>query len=179
MLKLNVSLEEYYDESKEEFVSAKVYTLNLEHSLHSLSKWESKFEKPFLSANDKTLEETLWYVQAMCVDDEFPEGLFEHFKEQDYILINDYINAKMTATWFSETDTKKSSEKITSELIYYWMISLGIPFECQYWHLNRLLTLIRVCNVKNAPEKKLSAGELARRNRELNAKRKAQFGTTG
>lgn len=180
MLKIIVNRTEFYDEEAEEFIARDGTTLRFEHSLVSLSKWESNFEKPFLGKVDKTQEETLWYVKAMSLDPEVPEEIFSKLDETHYKLIHDYIDAKMTATWFhEEQEPKQSSETITSELIYYWMVALNIPFECQHWHLNRLITLIRVCNLKNQPPKKLSRAEIAARNRALNAKRRQMYNTSG
>lgn len=172
--------EETFDEATSTFVPPDYVALNLEHSLVTVSKWESKFEKPFLGGSDKTEEETLWYIRAMIQGDFPPEDVLQKLSATNLDEINTYINAKMSATTFNEPETKKGSrEIITAEIIYHWMISLQIPWEAQHWHLNRLLTLIRVCNVKNSPPKKMSKQEAAQKQRALNEARRRQMGTRG
>lgn len=180
MLTIVVSGREMFDDSSGEFTTLGDVTLELEHSLVSLSKWESIFEKPFLTSSDKTTEEVIEYVKAMTLTPKIAPEVFLKLSEENFRTINEYIDAKMTATWFSEQPgVPQSRDIITAELIYYWMIAFQIPFECERWHLNRLFTLIRVCNVKQSKPKKMSRAEIAARNRELNAQRRAQLGTTG
>jgi len=180
MLTIVVPGVEMFDEQDQVFVTRDDVTLELEHSLVSLSKWESIFEKPFLGKDEKSTEEILAYVKAMTLTPNVPEELFLKLSEGNVNDINAYIDAKMSATWFSEAPgAPPSRDVITSELIYYWMVTFQIPFVCETWHLNRLFTLIRVCNIKQAKPKKMSRSEIAARNRELNAQRRAQLGTTG
>ena len=181
MLTVTIPATEVFDEIKGEFIYAKEQTLQLEHSLISISKWESKWCKPFLSKQDKTAEEVIDYVKCMTLNPNVSEDTYRCLTQANMKEINDYIGAPMTATYFSEDKNgKHNREVITAELIYYWMIALNIPFDpCQKWHLNRLLTLVRVCNVKNAPPKKMNKRELASRNAQLNAARRKQFNTKG
>jgi hypothetical protein len=179
MLKVTVVLEEGYDEQTQEFVVMSSRELKLEHSLVSLSKWESQFEKPFLSTEEKTQDEILWYIRAMS-HAEIPPEVFAKITPGNISDIQSYISAKMTATWFKEEKAATfSREVITAELIYYWMIGLSVPFECQHWHLNRLLTLIRVCNEKNKPAKKRSARDIAAERRSINEARLKATGSRG
>lgn len=180
MLKLKVVLREEFDDSKQEFVDLETFDLELEHSLVSVSKWESNFEIPFMGKREKTNEEIFWYVKAMVLTPDVPDEVFAHLSNDNIREINKYINKKMTATTFHETSSKKGpQETITSEIIYYWMFSLNIPMECQHWHLERLLALIKVVNLKNAPPKKMSREEQASRQRELNEKRRREFNSRG
>lgn len=180
MLTIVVQGIESFDDDKNEFVWSEEITLQLEHSLVSLSKWESIWEKPFLDGKTRTDEELLSYVKAMTLTPDVPPEVYLRITNKHFEQINQYIHSKMTATWFREKQNQsRSRETITSEVIYYWMIALNIPFECQDWHLNRLLTLVRICNEKNAPQKPMSKADLAARNRRLNEERKAKLKTNG
>lgn len=180
MLTITVPGAELFDEAKSEFTTSESFTLELEHSLVALSKWESVHEKPFLGRDEKTQEELLDYIRAMIVTPDVPPDVIGRLSSENLGEINAYIESKMTATWFNNiVPEPKSRETITSELIYYWLFSLGIDIACENWHLNRLFTLIRVFNVKNAKPKKMSRSEIAARNRELNAKRREQLGSSG
>lgn len=181
MLTLKVPKTEMWNEATQEFTSTKKdWVLQFEHSLISLSKWESKWCKPFFSKENKTYEETLDYIRCMTLTPNVPDEVYKCLTASNISAINDYIGAPMTATWFGkDQQVSKSNEQVTSELIYYWMIALNIPFECQKWHINRLLTLVRVCNIKNQPPKKMSKRALMSRNAALNASRRKRFGTSG
>ena len=178
MLEITIPGQELWDEEKEEFVTTKAATIRLEHSLISLSKWESKWHKPFLKKDKKTVEETTDYIRCMTLTQNVDPDVYEHITQDILDKVVAYIEDTMTATWFS-SDDKPGNEIITAEIIYYQMIALNIPFECQKWHLNRLLTLIKVCVLKNTPEKKLSPKELAKRNSAINAARRKAMKSKG
>lgn len=179
MLQITIPATELWDESKQEFIYMKPQTLQLEHSLVSLSKWESKWCKPFLSKEEKSIEETIDYVRCMTITQNVKPEVYNCLTNDNITQINEYIQTPMTATYFSKSNGRPSREQVTAELIYYWMIALGIPFECQKWHLNRLLTLIQVCNIKNEPPKKMSKRAIMSRNAELNASRRKRLNTKG
>lgn len=179
MLKITIPAIELYDEAKDEFVFSKAQELCLEHSLVSLSKWESKWHKAFLSKEQKTIEETIDYVRCMTITQNVDEKIYNNISNENIKQVRDYIEEEMTATTFSNEKKTINREIITSEVIYYWMISMNIPFDCQKWHLNRLLTLINVCNIKNTPPKKMNKKDLVRRNAELNAARKRALNSQG
>ena len=181
MLQITIPISpEGWDEVKQEFVEPKTVVLNLEHSLVSLSKWEAKWNKAFLSKKEMTSEETLDYIKYMTLTQNVDPEVYEHLTVDNIAQIKKYIEAPMTATVISDDKNGKNSREIvTAELIYYWMIALNIPFECQKWHLNRLITLIRVCNIKNQPPKKMSMKDIMSRNAALNAARKKKLNTRG
>lgn len=180
MLRIIVPISEGFDEETGKFVTSEGLVLDLEHSLVSMSKWEAKWEKPFLAPEPKTDDQVLDYIRMMILGEIPPDQLLSHLSAENVKEIDQYINAKMTATWFNDNQvTRRSQEAVTSEVIYYWMITLGIPFECQNWHLNRLLTLIKVCNLKNQPKKKMTRSDAMRQQRELNAQRRQAMGSTG
>jgi len=180
MYKLTIPKGEWFDESKQEFISIKnEVTLALEHSLVSLSKWESKWKKPFLSIDEKTKEEKIDYIRCMTLTQNVDPKIYYCIPSFELRKIDEYINDPMTATTFNENNKNGGKEIITSEIIYYWMTIYNIPFECQKWHLSRLITLVRVCAIKSAPEKKMSTKEVMARNKALNKARRAKYKTKG
>lgn len=181
MLVLTLNKQEFFNEQTQEFFTLPEETIHLEHTLVSLSKWESHFEKPFIGDEGLSQEETIYYVQCMS-ETTLPDSLLKRLDSSHVVEINKYLEKSHTATWFSDRSKKKqnrNSKKITSELIYYWMIALNIPIECETWNLNRLMTLIKVCNIESQPPKKMSRATAAARARELNKARREQLGTSG
>lgn len=181
MLQITISPGELWDEANNEFiVSSKSETIQLEHSLLSLSKWEARWCVPFLSKTERTREELNDYVRCMTIAHNLDPSIYSFLTDSNIREITEYINAPMTATTLPpEKKGQLMREQITSELIYYWMVALGIPFECQKWHLNRLITLIRVCDKKNQAPNKRSTNEIMRSNAALNAARKKAWNTRG
>lgn len=181
MLRIIIPEQELWDEKNQQFLKTKAQTLKIEHSLVSLSKWESKWCKAFLGKEEKNKEEIIDYIKCMTLTQNVNPNVYNLLTDKNIEDINAYIEAPMTAyKWYSdESGGKINKEQITAELIYYWMITLNIPFECQKWHLNRLLTLIRVINLKNSPPKKLSRSEIIARNQRLNKQRRAKLNSKG
>lgn len=181
MLQISVPMgPEGWDDEKEEFIEPKTKELQLEHSLISISKWESKWHKAFLTKNDKTEEELLDYIKCMTLTPNIDPDIYDHLTESNIRSIKDYIDDPMSATTVPKLPNNTSrKETVTSELIYYWMVALNIPQEYQKWHLNRLLKLIEVCNFKNTPHKPRSQSEIMRSNAALNKARKKKFGSRG
>lgn len=181
MLEIRIDGKEFWNQEKEEFVNTKGITLRLEHSLISISKWEAKYKRPFLSDGPKTLQETYDYISFMSLDRNVSMTELEGITEEDYKKILDYIYDPMTATKISQNAKNKPKSKhvLTSEEIYYDMTALNIPFECEKWHLNRLFTLIEIASIKNEPPKKMSKSEIYRQNAELNRARRAQHHSKG
>lgn len=180
MLTLIVGGEENFNEETQRFESHGGFELELEHSLVTLSKWESIHQIPFLGPEPKTERQLMDYVQCMILSPNPPEDAVERLGREDFDKIHAYLESKESATTFGKMPERRGpGEIITSELIYYWMVAFNIPFECETWHLNRLFALIRICNIKNSPQKKMSRSEMVQRNRELNEQRRAQLGTRG
>lgn len=179
MLVINVPEQDLYDPVSNEFIFIKKQTLHLEHSLLSISKWESKWHKPYLSKEEKTVEEMIDYIRCMTISQNIDPNVYKCLTQENINDIVKYMEDPMTATTVN-MHQKPSREIVTSELIYYWMTALNIPFDpCQKWHLNRLLMLIQVCSIKSQPAKKMSRAEIMRRNTQLNAARRAKYGTSG
>lgn len=182
MLKVTVKGQEHFNEATRQFSTVGDVDLYLEHSLVSLSKWESIHQVPFLSSDEKTGGQLLDYVNCMSVNGSIPVEVLYRLTPENIKEINDYIESAQSATTFRNLPEQKGRRRadiITSELIYYWMVSYQIPFECENWHLNRLFALIKICGVKNSKPKKRSMRDIAAQQRELNAQRRAQFGTRG
>ena len=179
MLKVTIPSIELYDERINEFFTTKEQTIQIEHSLVSLSKWESKWCKPFLTKEEKTHEESIDYIRCMTITQNVDDNVYKLIGQGIIEEVSRYIEAPMTATAFNTENKNGSREIITAEIIYYWMIALNIPFECQKWHLNRLIALIKVCDIKNTPSKKMSKREIMERNRSLNLARREALNTKG
>jgi hypothetical protein len=180
MLRITIPEQSLWDPANEEFLYTKEQTITLEHSLLSISKWESKWNVSFLSSSQKLTNEQLTdYIRCMTLTQNVDPLIYNCLTNENLKAINDYIAAPMTATTITRQKKGPSREKITSELIYYWMVALQIPFECQKWHINRLLTLIEVCNIKNTPPKKMGKRDLMARNKSLNAARRKAHNTKG
>ena len=181
MLTIVIPSNEKWNEITEEFIYSKSQTIQLEHSLVSISKWEAKWKKPFLSSKDKTNDETLDYIRCMTITQNVSPEIYFHLTKENLKDIEDYIESSMTATIFSRDNNsnKGSTEIITSEIIYYWMITLNIPFECQKWHIKRLLTLIKVCDIKNQTPQKQSTRDIMIENTRINEERKRRLNTKG
>lgn len=179
MLQITIpAMNDLWDERNQQFLSIKETTIQLEHSLLSISIWESKWNKSFINTKDKTEEELIDYIKCMTITKNVDPNVYVCLTAENIQEIVNYINAPMTATIIRD-DGKSSREIVTSELIYYWMISLNIPVKFEKWHLNRLITLIKVCSIKNQPPKKMSRGEIMQRNAALNAARKKRLNTKG
>ena len=181
MLQITIPARECWDENSQTFIYTKEHVLCLEHSLVSISKWESKTHKPFLSKEKKTKLEVIEYIKCMTISQNIDDSIYDYLTNKNIGDIEEYIKDSMTASWFSDSkSSKQSKEQITSELIYYWMICFNIPIECQKWHLNRLLTLIRICSIKNDPKKKKkTTREIMEHNIALNEARKKKLNTRG
>jgi hypothetical protein len=179
VLQIVIPGRELFDEETSMFIESKREVLQLEHSLISISKWESKFCKPFLSNEEKTIEETIEYIKCMTITQNVNPRVYDHLPNEVFNQIKEYINESMTATWFGKKHTPGNREIVTSEVIYYWMIALNIPMECQKWHFNRLITLIRVCSDKSQPPKKRGRREFINDRSALNRARKKELRTKG
>lgn len=182
MLQITIPEREYFDDIKQEFVYHKQQELCLEHSLLSISKWESKWQKPFLDSKGLNNEEFIDYIKCMTLNPNVKPYAYDDIDQSIIEKVNNYINDKMTATWFNEKENGRPGGKgqvVTSELIYYWMIAYNIPFECQKWHFNRLLTLIRICEKKNTPSKKMKKKDTLAQYKALNESRRKALGSKG
>lgn len=187
MLKLVIPPRDYTIETPEGdvlFKQTEGGTLLLEHSLISLSKWEMKYEKPFLNhGNNRTQEESLYYIKCMTLNKNVSNDVYSSITNEDIEKVNAYIDSRQSATWFNERNNntfgRKRGEVVTSELIYYWMTALNIPVEFEKWHLNRLITLIKICEIKQQNPKKMATKDVYARNRQLNEARRKRSGSKG
>lgn len=182
MLHITIPEQELWDEKEERFVNVKETKLSMEHSLVSISKWESKWHKSFFSVSQKqemTSEMMTDYIRFMTLTQNVKPDIFRYLTNKNLLEIKEYIEDPHTATTINSRDSAPRREIITSELVYFWMVYWGIPFECQKWHINRLLILIEICGIKNQPAKKMSQSELYSRNRALNAARRSKYNTKG
>lgn len=179
MYSFTIPKREFWDEENQVFVYTDEYKISIEHSLASVAEWEAKYKKPFLNT-ERTLSETVDYIRMMSVTTGIPDTAYAYITPDNIRDIEEYMNDSHTATWFAKEDgTSQNREVITAEIIYYWMIAQQVPMECQHWHLQRLITLIRVCSEKNKPQKKMSRHDLIQRNRALNEARRKKLNSRG
>lgn len=180
MLTIELPELEVFDDKTSRFLTIPPKKLQLEHSLSSLSKWESIHKKAFLGRDEKTPAEIQNYILCMSLGEDSEKSDVGRLTKEDFETIRLYIAGPNTATTFREMPGEpRSREIVTSELIYYWMTVHNIPFECDRWNLDRLLALIRVCNIKSQPPKKMSRSAMLARNRSLNSQRIASMGGRG
>lgn len=184
MLTIHIEQQEKYNENTCEFVSIPKTELYLEHSLVAVRDWEGKWKKPFLETKEKPIQELLYYIHCMCINKEVcTDDILNCLTPKQLETIVAYIQDDMTATWFSNNSrigaSNRTGEVVTAEIIYYWMVSLRVPIEMETWHLNRLLTLLKVLNIKNGGDKKMPKKEAAAQRRALNAQRKAKMRSKG
>lgn len=180
MLQISIPGAELFDEKTNKFIMVKGTTLQLEHSLVSVSKWESRWKTHYIGNTDITQEMSIDYVRCMTTTQNVDPRIYDYLTEKNLKDIKAYIEDPMTATTFKKQNKPPSRSIITAEIIYYWMVALQIPFDpCQKWHLNRLMTLIRVCDEKNSPKKKMSKRDAMAQQRSLNAARRAKHHTSG
>lgn len=182
MLTIIVPEREYYDEDKNEFYFVKEQKLVLEHSLLSISKWESKWHIPFVDNKPKTQDEVIDYIRCMTITPNVDPLVYKNLTPSNFKEITDYIDSPMSATSFyqekSDEDRNSPKKKVTSEYIYYWMAKFNIPFECEKWHFTRLMNLLRICAIEN-DDRKMSKEKTMLSNREINAMRRAKYKTRG
>lgn len=180
MLEISINENELFDENTNRFIKIPQTRIELEHSLISISKWESQTHKRFFSTKDMTPEEKLQYIKCMTITKNVNPNAYYGLTRRDFKKISEYINDPMTATTFSKSNNQKpGSEQVSSELVYYWMTELNIPWEAEKWHINRLLTLIKVCSIKRQPPKKMSKADTLRHYDKLNASRRARMHSKG
>lgn len=178
MLELRTQDQEFYDD-EHGFIEIPGGSYVLEHSLISVSKWESKWHIPFLSTEEKTDEQVRDYIRCMFVKPPKHKDAYLYFSLETIREIAEYINEPMTATTFSELSKRGGFQIITNEVIYYWMVACNIPFECDKWHLNRLLTLIKVVSLEMNPKKQMDTRDILEQNRRINEMRKKKYNTNG
>lgn len=178
---ITIPEQEFFNSETNEFYTVKQTTFKIEHSLVSIAKWESKWHVAFFDDRvEKTNEMLMDYVRCMTISQNVDPEVYKYIPQNVYEEINAYIGDPMTATTFKEHNKRgNNGEFITNELVYYWMIAQNIPLECEKWHFNRLMTLIRVCSEKNAPQKKMSKRDILNNNKALNAARRAKSGSKG
>lgn len=177
MLELHISETELWDPVSEKFLLVKEQSLPLEHSLLSISKWEEKWHKPMPLINNERLsgDEFLDYVRCMTISRNPDPLVYRCITAREVEAIMAYINDPHTATWFgNEKSGGNDKRPLTTELIYHLMFAFGVSKECEKWHLNRLMTQLRVEYEESKPSKKKTPAEIAERHRMLNAKRRAE-----